>query len=99
MSYNSLAQQTKDEVLLGRIKSAANQEARNNPNVAGTPAADRIINNGIGALDVFTWPVCLNTEQEYASALAADNPNPGGDEAVISDGMILSAVQASWPQT
>ena len=32
----------------------------------------------------------------YASALAAGNPNPGGDESVVSDQMILSAVQAHW---
>lgn len=30
----------------------------------------------------------------YAYALAADNPNPGRDPAVITDGQILSAVQA-----
>jgi hypothetical protein len=30
----------------------------------------------------------------YASALAADVPNPGRDPAVISDQMILSAIQA-----
>lgn len=30
----------------------------------------------------------------YASALAAEKERPGDDEAVISDGMILAAVQA-----
>jgi hypothetical protein len=35
-------------------------------------------------------------EAAYASALAANNPRPGGDEAVITDGMILSSVQANW---
>jgi hypothetical protein len=35
-------------------------------------------------------------ESAYASALAANNPNPGGDESVITDGMILSHVQANW---
>ena len=43
------------------------------------------------------WPVALSTEAEYASAIAAGNPDPGGDPAVITDGMILSAVQANWP--
>ena len=33
----------------------------------------------------------------YASAIAAKNPAPGADEAVISDGMILAAVQALRP--
>lgn len=29
----------------------------------------------------------------YESAIASENPAPGEDEAVITDGMILSAVQ------
>jgi hypothetical protein len=32
--------------------------------------------------------------QAWESAVAAGNPAPGGDAAVITDGMILSAVQA-----
>lgn len=46
----------------------------------------------------FRWAVAGATDVEaaYASALAALNPNPGGDPAVITDQMILSHVQASW---
>jgi hypothetical protein len=45
------------------------------------------------------WPVCVagDVAAAYESALAAGNPNPGGDPAVVTDGMILSAVQADWP--
>jgi hypothetical protein len=45
------------------------------------------------------WAVASadDVEAAYASALAANNPNPGGDEAVITDAMILSHVQANWP--
>jgi hypothetical protein len=45
------------------------------------------------------WSVASanDIEAAYASALAADNPDPGGDESVITDGMILSAVQANPP--
>ena len=32
----------------------------------------------------------------YSSALAADNPNPGRDPSVITEGMILSATQALY---
>ena len=34
----------------------------------------------------------------YASAVAGEVPNPGNDPAVITDGMILSAVQSLLPQ-
>ena len=37
-------------------------------------------------------------EQAYEYAVNAGNPDPGGDPAVITDGMILSGVQANWPE-
>jgi len=37
-------------------------------------------------------------EAAYESALAGNNPDPGGDESVITDGMILSAVQSHPPE-
>jgi hypothetical protein len=43
------------------------------------------------------WPVSIATEAEYASALAGGVPNPGGDESVVTDSMILAATQANWP--
>lgn len=33
-------------------------------------------------------------EAPYESALAASNPDPGGDPSVITDGMLLAAVAA-----
>jgi hypothetical protein len=45
------------------------------------------------------WAVASanDVEAAYASALAAENPDPGGDETVITDGMILAHVQANLP--
>ena len=66
---------------MNRVTSACAQETDADPRVtAGT----------------LIWPISARSDVEsaYASALAAGNPNPGGDEAVITDGMILSAVQA-----
>jgi hypothetical protein len=33
----------------------------------------------------------------FGEKVIADNPNPGGDPAVITDAAILSSVQAHWP--
>ena len=45
------------------------------------------------------WAVAVSSDVEaaYTSALAAGNPDPGGDPSVITDGMILAHVQANWP--
>lgn len=94
MSYKSLTAASQDPGLQSRTIACAQQEARTSQ--AGTAFADTVIANPAEGVQL-VWPVALNTEAEYASALAAGVPNPGNDESVITDGMILAAVQASWP--
>jgi hypothetical protein len=96
MSYNSLHAASRDQPLTNRVIAACQQEARNNPNVSDTAFAAEVIDNPAEGVEL-VWPVAIATEAEYESALAANNPNPGGDEAVITDPMILGAVQANWP--
>jgi hypothetical protein len=96
MSYLSLDAASKDQALSNRVIACAQQEARNDPTFADTTFADVVIANPAEGIRLI-WPVALAGEAEYAAALAAGIANPGADEAVITDGMILSAVQASWP--
>jgi hypothetical protein len=98
VSYNTVAACTRDAAFQARVQAAAAQEAWNNPGVADTEFAVAVRESpGEGAR--LLWPVALSSDVEaaYASALAAANPNPGGDEAVITDGMILAHVQGNWP--
>ncbi len=96
MSYKTLAAAATDEALAERITACANQEAFNNPALSATLFGQQI-QAGASPLQRLTWPVVVANEAAYASALAAGNPNPGGDEAVITDGAILAAVQVNWP--
>lgn len=84
MSYSSIFANANDQAFLGRLTAAAAQEGRTDP-----PSAAYALR----------WPVCSSSDIEaaYASALAAGNPDPGGDPAVITDQQILSAVQAHPP--
>lgn len=81
MSYATIQKCANDSAFSGRVMACAAQEGAADPN---------------SAVWKLIWPVSARSDIEaaYASALAAGNPNPGGDEAVISDQMILSAVQA-----
>lgn len=83
MSYNTIHQCANDQPFKDRVTASAAQEGADDP---------------IGTMFRLIWPVAVlpDIEGAYASALAAGNPNPGGDEAVITDQMILSAVQANW---
>ena len=80
----SVYQCANDLALVDRVSAAVAQEG------STAPAGD--------AWTVM-WPLSAASDVEaaYASALAAGNPDPGGDEGVITDGMILANVQAHWP--
>ena len=86
MSYNTIAQCAVDESMLRRVKAAVSTQPESPP--IPDPVAYQIV-----------WPLSASADIEaaYASALASNNPDPGGDETVVTDQMILSAVQANWP--
>lgn len=84
MSYNTIFASANDTALQGRVTAACAGEGEPQPN---------------GAMYQVIWQVSAKADIEaaYASALASGNPNPGGDESVITDQMILSAVQPLLP--
>ena len=84
MSYNSINACASDVTFQNRVIACVATQDRDRP-------AD--------VMWEVIWPVSCASDVEaaYASALAADNPNPGGDETVVTDQMILSHVQANLP--
>ena len=82
MSYSTIFQCANDASFNGRLTAATAQE-----HVPPDPYT---------AASAMRWDVAAKSDIEaaYASAVAADNPDPGGDPSVITDGMILSAVQS-----
>lgn len=97
MSFASLSQQVADTAFVARLSASVQQEARENPDLAGTEYADTIRRGATMPAAWFAWPVSIATEDAYAYALETGNPNPGGDPTVITDADILAAVQANWP--
>ncbi len=91
MSYTTISQCVSDTAFANRVNACIAQEQL----AKGGSAKPSDLTSEL------TWAVASASDVEaaYASALAANNPNPGGDEAVISDGMILTNVQAHWPVT
>jgi hypothetical protein len=73
-----------DQEFFGRVIACCAQEHATDP---------------VDAATTVLWPVCTATDIEaaYESAMLAGNPHPGSDEAVITDQMILSSVQAHLP--
>jgi hypothetical protein len=84
MSYATIFQNAVDEPFQNRLTACVAQEGADDP----TTAMRELI-----------WPVVTASDVEaaYESAIAASNPNPGGDPSVITDAMILAKVQANMP--
>lgn len=84
MSFLTIAACVADRDFTDRVTACVAQEGR--------------YPEGVSSPTLF-WDVASTSdiEQAYASALAASNPRPGADESVITDGMILSSVQANLP--
>jgi hypothetical protein len=81
--YNSVADMADNYDLNRRITAAAAKESIDNPQ---------------GWVQLYRWEVAGQPGWDAAwdSAITGGVPNPGKDEGVITDGMILSGVQAVW---
>jgi hypothetical protein len=99
MSYSSISKSTYDSGLRERIIAATTQEAWNNP-LAYDTNYGRAVRSQQENGSSMIWGVCTATDIEaaYEYALNSGNLMPGADESVITDGMILSAIQERWPQ-
>jgi hypothetical protein len=97
MSYATITQATNDTFLRNRIQAAVNKEAQANAELAATPFGVYVLDQPWVAYQALIWPVSIDAEAAYESAVIAGNPNPGGDPAVITDAQLLGAVQVNWP--
>ena len=81
MSYATIAQCAKDRAFLDRVTACIGKYP--NYTMHPEPMAESII-----------WTVASDPdiEREYAKAMTKKNTNPGGDETVVTDEMILAAV-------
>ena len=97
MSLQTIHQAANDQALLDRIVAATNKEAIANVELGATAFGQLVRKNQADIRATFAFPVAVDYEAEYASAVAADNPNPGGDPTVITDANVSAAVQVHWP--
>lgn len=84
MSYTTINQCANDIEFQGRVTACIAQEGRINPG--------ELISSVL-------WPVASANDiaAAYEYAINSGNEHPGGDATVITDQMILSAVQAHLP--
>lgn len=88
MPYFDVFQMTQDAMLGGRVAAAAAQEAE-----AGA-TLDPADPEEWAKAHQWDMAAAPGWGDAWASAVAGGNPEPGRDDSVITDAMILSQVQA-----
>jgi len=51
----------------------------------------------VGVLNQLMWPVAVDTEAAYESALLAGRGAPGFDPDIITDAALTASINAHWP--
>ena len=97
MSLATINQAANDRALQDRTTSGVWKETIANPTFGATAFGRQVLTGTAPITMTFSFPVAVDNEAAYASALAAGNPDPGGDPAVITDDAITAAIQAHWP--
>jgi hypothetical protein len=96
MTAASISRAANDTELQARVTALAHKEILFNETLADTEYGKAL---KTGAVNIMTlmWPVAVDTEAAYETALASGRGAPGHDLDVITDGNITSAIVAHWP--
>jgi hypothetical protein len=98
MTYQTITQSTRDEVLQDRVTAAALKESyAGGPEFSQSSFGAQLQRNPQLALNYFMWPTAVEYESAYEYAVNSDNQNPGGDTGVITDANLQAVVQTHWP--
>jgi hypothetical protein len=96
--YSNINRSFSDLSLHARVVACVIQEAWNNPAFVDTDYA-KLVRYESGNATKMMFAVCSASDvsASYEYALNSGIDNPGERDDVVTDGMILSNVQAKWP--
>lgn len=97
MSAASMNQAANDQQLQARVTAMAHKEILFNGDLADTTYG-KALSSGMANIMVLMWPVAVDTEAAYESALLAGRGAPGHDADIITDAALTAAINAHWPE-
>jgi hypothetical protein len=98
MTAATMARAATDEQLKSRVMALAQKEIIYNETLANTEFGKRLA-SGFGNVEPLMWPIAVDTEAAYETALASGRGAPGHDMDVIPDAALTSAINVHWPLT
>jgi hypothetical protein len=102
MSLSSIARAASDPQLIDRVTASAHQVAMTDSDKANTVLGQSLLTGqsiSNQAALVLMYPVAIDTEQAYESALLSQRGAPGFDKDIITDAQISTSIKAHWPMT
>jgi hypothetical protein len=96
MTMASISQAANDPQLQARVLAAAQREIIFNEELANTDYGKRLAMGGADVMPLM-YRVAVDTEDAYATALAAGRGAPGHDADIVTDAQITAAIVAGWP--
>ena len=94
MSAASINRAATDPELRARVLAMAHKEVLFDPVKADSQYGKTLTQVGV---DPLMYPVAVDTEAAYESALQAGRGAPGHDADIITDAALTSAINAHWP--
>ena len=94
MSASSISQAANDPQLRARVLAMAHKELLYNEDMANSTYGKQLSQIGVEPL---MYPIAVDTEIAYESAVQAGRGAPGHDLDIIPDGVLTSAINAHWP--
>ena len=97
MSASSISRAAADPQLQQRIIASANKEILFNDALHDSWFGKQI-RGGFPNYTPLYWPVAVETEAAYETAVNSGRGAPGYDVDVITDAAVTAAVVANWPE-
>lgn len=104
MSASSIYRAAHDEQLIARVTALAYEAMINDAALADTnfgrtlSAPSPVVMPGYNPAAPLMFPVAVDTQQAYESALLNMRGAPGYDIDIITDAQITESILAHWPQ-
>jgi len=96
MSASTIYRAANDLDLQQRVTALAHKEVQANDALANTQYGRGLL-NGVQNIMPLMWPVAVDYEEPYESAVLSGRGAPGHDTDVITDANISAAIVAGWP--
>ena len=96
MTFATIQRAANDSDLIARVTAAAQKEIVFNTDLAETEFG-KALSRGYVNVSPLMWPVAVDTEAPYETAVNTGRGAPGHDSDIITDAAITSAIIAHWP--